>query len=255
MGKTLTATSVCPKSFASAGAGAGTGCDLQPECDSACRAKHWLLVDGAPASCTQIGLFHCGYDVNEFDLVVSGPNHGPNASTIYNLSSGTVGGALEGALCGKKSIALSFGSKEPQATEVIQGACRRAVNLIENFVAAWNPEVELYNINIPMVPNVESRPMEYTKPTRAHWTKGSLFRLVQPSGQVACSAKPGFQFQWAPELTDIKKKREQSEPGEDLWALKNGIIRYVISSLAPGRANEDSVTPFKANFTVVPINT
>jgi 5'/3'-nucleotidase SurE len=39
-----------------------------------------------------------GWAAKDIDLVISGPNHGPNASTIYNMSSETVGGALEGAL-------------------------------------------------------------------------------------------------------------------------------------------------------------
>jgi tubulin--tyrosine ligase len=42
------------------------------------------------------------------DLVLSGPNFGRNTTAIFALSSGTIGGALEGAVCGKKAIALSY---------------------------------------------------------------------------------------------------------------------------------------------------
>jgi 5'/3'-nucleotidase SurE len=53
--------------------------------------EDWILVNGTPASCIQLGLFNLFPNRPPIDLVISGPNHGRNASTIYNLSSGTVG--------------------------------------------------------------------------------------------------------------------------------------------------------------------
>ncbi|KAK2775159.1 TTL domain-containing protein [Colletotrichum kahawae] len=97
VGKTLTAVSRCPASFSSSSTGpCPVGCeDKPPEEDD--RLHRWLVVDGPPASCTQLGLFHAGFAPADFDLVVSGPNHGRNASTVWALGSGTVGGAMEAA--------------------------------------------------------------------------------------------------------------------------------------------------------------
>ena len=60
---------------------------------------------GTPADCVKFGI-----DVimkKEVDLVISGINNMPNLGTDI-IYSGTVNGALEGAICGVKSIALSL---------------------------------------------------------------------------------------------------------------------------------------------------
>jgi 5'/3'-nucleotidase SurE len=245
VGKTLTATSRCPNELLDgdvegvvpAGSMAVKPCDV-PHCRKAeDRRHHWLIVDGPPASCTQLGLFHSGFQPSHFDLVISGPNHGRNAGTIYNLSSGTVGGALEAALCRRKAVALSFGSKDPQTDSLIQRAAERAVALIEMLVREWHPTVELYNVNIPMVQDVATCPVTYTKPARTHWNKGSLFAEVpRPRGKEKLSRC--HQFRWAPELSDIKAQAEESVEGEDLWASLNGFI---------------GVTPLKANLEIVDV--
>ena len=65
----------------------------------------WVRATCSPAGCVQLGLFHLFQDREPVDLVISGPNHGRNATAIFNLCSGTVGGAMEAALCRKKAIA------------------------------------------------------------------------------------------------------------------------------------------------------
>ena len=67
-----------------------------------------LLVDSTPASCIQIGLFHYFQERGPIDLVISGPNYGRNTTAVFALSSGTLGGALEAAVCGKRAIAVSY---------------------------------------------------------------------------------------------------------------------------------------------------
>lgn len=138
--------------------------------------QEWVLISGAPASCTQLGLFHLFQDLLPADLVVSGPNFGRNATTIYNLSSGTVGGALEAALCKKKAIALSFASKGVQPLNTIEAASRISVKLIENLYHNWGSGVELYNINVPMAVDVEEHQILYTEALRSRWSSGSLYQ-------------------------------------------------------------------------------
>ena len=229
-GKSLTASRVCPSLYT-----AGSGCSSRDQLE--CNEHSWYILDGSPASCTQIGLFHSDWASSDVDLVISGPNHGRNASTIYNLSSGTVGGALEGALCGKKSISLSFGSKDPQPLATIAAACRRAVVLIERLYQGWNPAVELYNVNIPMIESVSSCPAVFAVPSNSYWTKGSLF----VEHEVECGAdcyvsginkghKSKRCFKWSPEFSDIRRAVERSNKGDDLWASNNNYISY-----APGQ--------------------
>ncbi|KAK5174248.1 putative tubulin--tyrosine ligase pby1 [Saxophila tyrrhenica] len=211
-GKSLTARHVCPSTYTQS---QKCSADDQPEC-----IKHsWTVLDGSPASCTQIGLFHSEWLAEDIDLVVSGPNHGRNASTIYNLSSGTVGGALEGALCGKRSISLSFGSKDPQPEAIVGAACDRAVSLIEMLYRRWDPEVELYNINIPMIETIDKCPAVFTVPCPTYWSRGSLFAEDKSS-----SNSFERQFRWAPELSEIQQAAKRSSEGEDLWPSQNGVI-------------------------------
>ena len=91
--------------------------------------EEWILVDGTPASCVQIGLYHEFKDRGPVDLVLSGPNFGRNTTAVFALSSGTIGGALEGAVCGKKAIALSyaFDSREHDA-EILAAAAKLSTN-------------------------------------------------------------------------------------------------------------------------------
>ncbi|KAJ9371602.1 hypothetical protein DTO282E5_3784 [Paecilomyces variotii] len=171
IGASLTASYVPPDAFRDDGLWDSTGTGTGSAEDQA-----WAVIsNGTPASCTQLGLYNLFPDRDPIDLVISGPNHGRNASTIYNLSSGTVGGALEAATCGKRGIALSFGSKEEQDVEVIRAASRLSVRLIEHLYRHWDDRVELYNLNIPMRSDVESRPVRYTRALPNYWTKGSLY--------------------------------------------------------------------------------
>jgi 5'/3'-nucleotidase SurE len=222
----------------------------------------WVVVrDGTPASCTQLGLFHLFPERGRVDLVVSGPNHGHNTSTIYNLSSGTVGGALEAVTCGKRGIALSFGSKEEQDPEVVGAASRLAVRVIEHLGRNWDSGVELYNVNVPLRPDVERRSVRYARSLPNVWTKGSLYaerptldpgEKDGPGGAAGPAQGYGWlswigstteeprrapsrerYFQWSTELSDIQKSLESSEDGTDAHTLRDGCT---------------SVTPLRANF-------
>ena len=65
----------------------------------------FFIVDGTPADCAYLGLFHILKETRP-DLVVSGINEGYNMGedVIY---SGTVAGAMEGCLHGISGVALS----------------------------------------------------------------------------------------------------------------------------------------------------
>ncbi|KAL2871061.1 5'/3'-nucleotidase SurE [Aspergillus lucknowensis] len=237
----------------------------------------WVVItNGTPASCVQLGLYNLFADRPPVDLVISGPNHGRNASTIYNLSSGTVGGALEAATCGKRGIAISFGSKDEQPMDIIQAAARLAVRIVDHLYKNWDERVELYNLNIPMREDVETRPVLYTRTLPYYWARGYLYAEVagdnlkvhaavstngttgpDQGGRTVSNGISGVtngvkattngvnpsshfrerNFKWAAELTDMKKALQASEEGTDAHAVLNGCT---------------SVTPLCANFWYVP---
>ncbi|KAJ5656798.1 hypothetical protein N7507_008748 [Penicillium longicatenatum] len=242
----LTASYVHPDSFREDGTWDETP---TPQDDS-----DWVVIqNGTPASCAQLGLYNLFTDRPPVDLVISGPNHGRNASTIYNLSSGTVGGALEAVFCGKRGIAISFGSKDPQTDVVIAAAARLAVRLVDHLYAVWDERVELYNINIPMREDVERRPVLYTRTLPYYWSRGCLYAETGAEKKLTngltngdhCNGVNGHTekqprqrtFKWSADLSDMKKRLQESEEGTDAHTVLDGST---------------SVTALRANFWHVP---
>ena len=73
----------------------------------------WTYLDATPASCVKFGL-EFKYDHRDPDLVVTGINHGTNASTAANYSA-TLGAAEEAAINGIKAIGVSLCDFRPDA--------------------------------------------------------------------------------------------------------------------------------------------
>ncbi|TVY28173.1 putative tubulin--tyrosine ligase [Lachnellula hyalina] len=224
--------------------------------------EEWVLVDGTPASCVQIGLYHYFHDRGPIDLVVSGPNYGRNSTAVFSLSSGTLGGALEAAVCKRRAIALSYAffSKErpglPDSArdpEIIAAASKLSVRLIEHLYKGWGEDVDLYSINVPLVAGVDSRKVMWTNMLQNYWGEGSCFKEVEDDEGTADEEEQMIRereegsgtpeenvtrhthkhFKWAPRFTDVYKSVEQAGPGNDGWAVKEHYT---------------SVTPLKANF-------
>lgn len=70
------------------------------------------VCNGTPVDCVKMG-YQCLLD-HKPDLVVSGINHGSNASTNV-IYSGTMGAALEACMDGINSIGFSLDSHDPEA--------------------------------------------------------------------------------------------------------------------------------------------
>ena len=211
------------------------------------KVEEWVLVDGTPASCAQLGLYHFFQDRGPVDLVISGPNYGRNSTSLFSLSSGTVGGAMEAAVCGKRSIALSFAFySRDHDPKLIAGASRHAVRIIQHLHSNWAPDVDLYSINIPLIPEIESHATLYTYALQNYWTSGSSFEEVPASedgqdpgshekeiredGEARASANTATahkhkHFKWAPKFGDIQRSVDASPPGNDGWALSQGFTR------------------------------
>lgn len=215
------------------------------------QVEEWILLDGTPASCAQIGLYHFFHDKGPVDLVVSGPNYGRNSTAVYALSSGTIGAAMEAAVCRKKSIALSFAifsRQDHHAPAVIEAACRHGVKVIEALYKQWPQDgsVDLYSVNVPLVEGVEARKTVFADMLQNKW-EGSCFEEVEdeadtdmeeariregPDGEAGRDGTwvPGTghlhrQFKWAPRVADVRRSVDESEPGNDGWTLKQGHTR------------------------------
>ncbi|KAI9738894.1 MAG: hypothetical protein M1818_005207 [Claussenomyces sp. TS43310] len=216
--------------------------------------EEWVLVDGTPASCVQIGIYHFFHDRGPIDLVVSGPNYGRNSTAVFGLSSGTLGGALEAAVCRKKAIAISYAFQTRVHDPIhIANASKLSVRLVEYLHENWGPDADLYSVNIPLVDDVGSRKVLWTNMLQNYWGPSSCFEEAEDDEGDAEEAEQRIRegesdsgvdnalvtnhkhkhFKWAPKFLDVHKAVAESEPGNDGWAVKEGYT---------------SVTPLKANF-------
>ncbi|KAI9734332.1 MAG: hypothetical protein M1834_002438 [Cirrosporium novae-zelandiae] len=237
--------------------------------------EEWVLVDGTPASCVQIGLYHYFKEKGPVDLVVSGPNYGRNTTAIFGLSSGTIGGALEGAICRKKAIAVSYAFfSRNHDPEIIAGASKLSVKLVEYLYNNWGKDVDLYSINVPLVEDVGNHKIMYADMLQNYWSAGSSFQEVEPEegnedpaqmereireegeGTPDPDGKKNIRnshkhFKWAPQFHDVYQSVEESTPPNDGWAVKEGYTAYGHPRTKVEAIDADpdnSVTALKANF-------
>ncbi|KAK5287120.1 putative tubulin--tyrosine ligase pby1 [Exophiala xenobiotica] len=217
--------------------------------------EEWILIDGTPASCVQIGLHHFFKERGPIDLVVSGPNYGRNTTAVFALSSGTIGGAMEGAMSGTKSIALSyaFDSREHDP-EIISTASKLSTRLIEKLTQEWPEDVHLYSINVPLRKDVQNNKILYTEMLQNQWSSGSSFEEMPPEeddhdpnteeqmireggeGHKKVTRKVHRKFKWAPNFQDVRKAVTDAQKG-DGWEVLQGNV---------------TVTPLVANFWHLP---
>ncbi|KAJ3734879.1 survival protein sure-like phosphatase/nucleotidase [Lentinula guzmanii] len=225
----------------------------------------WILLDATPATCANIGI-HNIYP-NGIDLVISGPNLGRNSSSAFALSSGTVGAAMSSSLSKTRSIAISYGTVvHPTPATYFEPAHILGTKIIDHLWRTWgsdeyglkNKEVDLYNVNIPLI-----EPLLNEEGLKIYWTTmwrtsyGRLFKAipgdspatskVNPAGpdsstspeepvENATPTESNLMFKWSPALgmeSLIRPKDSSLVEGSDGWALHHGAV---------------SVTPLRASF-------
>ena len=115
--------------------------------------KNTYSVEGTPADCILAGI---DYAMNgkKPDLIISGVNRGQNIAEDV-LYSGTIGAAMEGAIHGIKSIALSqsYSKKTVKSPHLFDSARKYAVKVCKKLLLD-DPFLEkdfngFYNINFP----------------------------------------------------------------------------------------------------------
>jgi 5'-nucleotidase len=102
-----------------------------------------FAVEGTPTDCVLLAS-NILLD-GEPDLVVSGINQGPNMGEDV-LYSGTVAAAMEGAILGIPSVAVSLVSRSPRDFPAAAAATRR---LVSRLLEETLPSRFLVNVNIP----------------------------------------------------------------------------------------------------------
>lgn len=187
----------------------------------------------------------------------------------FALSSGTIGAAMSASLSKKRAIALSYATfLYPTPPSLFDPAHRLAGDIITQLWNNWGTdpqglrgdgEVDLYNVNIPMVQKLlSSGGLGITWSTIWRNSYGRLFEQQVPSsdaikqdipaegpdslaaGSSGQTSSPPVSsplvFKFSPDMRDLVKPKVIPE-GTDAWAVHNDLA---------------SVTPLRASFAEPP---
>ena len=128
----------------------------------------WHYVDATPASCVKFGLNTMF--LNQFpDVVVSGINHGSNASTA-SCYSGTLGAAAEAALNGIPAIGVSLDDFHVDADFSAIEKCFG--DIFEKLMSERTSKFGVYyNVNFPSIPAKEIKGVRVGYQGKGRWVR------------------------------------------------------------------------------------
>jgi len=186
-----------------------------------------FAVKGTPTDCVIMGAYHLMKD-HRPDLVLSGVNQGRNAGEDVTYS-GTVAGAIEGAILNIPSVALSqaYAAAEDRAPPW-DTAIQYAPDLIRRVLAEGIPKDVLININFPDCPPDKVRGVSVT--TQGKRNQAEMAIESRRDGR-------GNPYYW---IAFKGRQRSAFRDSTDLWALADNRI---------------SVTPLRLDMTDEPFMT
>jgi 5'-nucleotidase len=128
----------------------------------------WHYVDATPASCVKFGLNTIF--LNQFpDVVVSGINHGSNASTA-SCYSGTLGAAAEAALNGIPAIGVSLDDFHVDAD--FTAIEKYFGNIFEKLMSERTGKFGVYyNVNFPSIPVKDIKGIRVGYQGKGRWVR------------------------------------------------------------------------------------
>ncbi len=188
-----------------------------------------FAIKGTPTDCVIMGVRHI-LDGKAPDLILSGVNRGQNAAEDVTYS-GTIAGALEGAILGIPSFALSQGySAGNRQNPHWDTAATHGPGIIRKVLAEGMPRDILVNVNFPDCPPDAVKGIEITSQGKrdAEWLRID----ARHDGR-------GNPYYW---IAFARSARPPSPPGTDLQALREERI-----SVTPLRFDMTDAT-FKARL-------
>jgi 5'-nucleotidase len=186
-----------------------------------------FALKGTPTDCVIMAVRKILLD-NPPDLVISGVNCGQNVAEDVSYS-GTIAGAMEGAILGVPSIALSqaYDFFEGRASIDWSGAQRNGADIVRRLLAAGIPRNVLMNVNFPPCAAEEVRGVAVTVQGRR---SSDVMRIdARKDGR-------GVPYYWIA----FQRGTFEAETGSDLAALDEKKI---------------SVTPLRLDLTDHPTAT
>lgn len=152
------------------------------------------------------------------DLIVSGINHGSNAS-VSVVYSGTMGAVIEGCLNGIPSVGFSLLDFDPDAD--FTASVHYGQKIIKHVLEDGLPETTCLNVNVPRGPLEQVKGIRVCRQAKGVWREEFERRLDPRKGE----------YFW---LTGYFVNHENGATDTDEWALSNHYV---------------SVVPIKVDFT------
>ncbi|RPI97105.1 MAG: 5'/3'-nucleotidase SurE [Chloroflexi bacterium] len=143
--------------------------------------SHAMATDGAPSDCVALAVL--GLIPEAVDIVVSGINGGENVGHDLTYS-GTVTAAMEGAITGLPSVAVSLDVPPTLEGALNYGpAAAIAQKVVANVIANGLPDGILLNVNVPYLPLDEIRGVQVTRQGLRIY-KDALVERTDPRGRL-----------------------------------------------------------------------
>ena len=144
-------------------------------------AKRTWVINGTPGDCVKLGINAILSEEEQPDFVISGINHGPNLGSDI-LYSGTVSCAMEGAMLGLPSIAVSLATMSAEY-EDFKFPARFVNSLLEKLKDFKFPKKSILNINIPKLDADDIAGVSITELGRRLFTD-AYEKRIDPRGKV-----------------------------------------------------------------------
>lgn len=171
-------------------------------------AKRTWVTTGTPGDCVKIGINAILTPEEQPDIVISGINHGPNLGSDI-LYSGTVSCAMEGAMMGIPSIAVSLASMQTDYDD-FKYTGKFINSLLKKLKGFDFPKKTLLNVNVPALDAEDIAGVAITELGSKMFTN-TYEKRTDPRGKV---------YYWmAGELTN-----EPSDANTDIAAVRNNKI-------------------------------
>ena len=166
-----------------------------------------FMSNGTPSDCATLGVLEAmGGDV---DLVVSGINHGPNLGwDVHYL--GTVSAAIEAAIIGKPSLAVSVATWDKEVHW--EPVARFAAGVARWLAAHPLPPYTILNVNAPNLPQSEIAGVAVTTQGRRQYVD-RIEKRLDPVGRP---------YYWLG--GSLAEEAAGAEAGSDVRAVADGKI-------------------------------
>ncbi len=169
-------------------------------------------LTGTPADCAKLGINGFLMEGRLPDLLVSGINHGSNASAAA-VYSGTLGAAEEGAIYGIPSIGLSINTHDDAPD--FEGTLYYGRKIIDWVLSDGIKRGIYLNVNVPAIPKDRIRGVRMARQGAGRWVKEFDHRITLR----------GKHYFWM--VGEFEDQEPIGAPDADHHLVDNGFVAIV----------------------------